>query len=357
MRSLLACVLLMIVLAGPATAQPIVRDHRGLSDPAQWTTPSDDPAGDRGVVDGLTWDNLYNTERGQYLGGSASRQGWENTQADFGRVMFENCTRPGEVIYGSDVVAMRFVRHPSRAGLRDFVSFVNTLRLPVLEPWFPVRQPWPQVLQPSANGGRARSCEFRLIPSGTGLVPAGSGNGKFALYSTRGNRYLVYTKEFFGQGVLRWQETSNGRPPGGVFARADFVPTDLLFTSPSTVYLTIRNIGNVASSASQNEMQVRINGQTLEFLITQTHPIPPGGTRQNPLRYNGRLCSPMEVELDTRELGLKFQIVVRGAFPNDSVFANDRKTISPRFVGSAAPQRWGSYVLYPPCTGGRVIAR
>jgi hypothetical protein len=215
------------------------------------------------------------------------------------KVFFENCTRPGEVIYGSDLVAMRF-------GV-EFVALRNGS--PVLE-------------------RSERSCEFRLIPSGLGLVSAGSGDGKFALYSTRGNRYLVYKDS------LRWQETSSGQPPRGVAARADFVPVDLFFTSPSTVHLTIKNIGNVASSASQNEMQVRIKGQPRTFVITQ--PIPPGGTKHNALRFEGPLghCDQILVELDT-SANLKFQ-VLQGAFPNDDVFANDRKTMPARYSAGAA---------------------
>jgi hypothetical protein len=233
-----------------------------------------------------------------------------------GKVFFENCTRPGEVIYGSDLVAMRF------GG--TFVAFRNGS--PVLQPL------------------SGRSCEFRLIPSGLGLVSAGSGDGKFALYSTRGNRYLVYKDS------LRWQETSSGQPPRGVAARADLVPVDLSFTSPSTVYLTIKNIGNVASSASQNEMQVRINGQERTFVITQ--PIPPGGTKQNPLRFDSPLghCDQILVELDTNP-NLKFQ-VLQGAVPNDDVFANDRKMMPARYIGSAAPE--GRRDIEPTCTDGRV---
>jgi hypothetical protein len=155
------------------------------------------------------------------------------------------------------------------------------------------------------------------------------GRRQIRLYSTRGNRYLVYKDS------LRWQETSSGQPPRGVAARAGFVPVDLFFTSPSTVYLTIKNIGNVASSASQNEMQVRITRQPRTFVITQ--PIPPGGTKQNPLRFDGPLphCDQILVELDTNPK-LKFQ-VLQGAFPNDDVFANDRKMMPVRYTGSAAP--------------------
>jgi len=305
---LFACAVLIVVLAGPTAAQPVVRDHRVPGEAAQWTV-------DGGAVGSLGFYRLYNTQRRKHLGGSASNLSWEDTRPGMGKVFFENCTRPGEVIYGSDLVAIRF------GGA--FVAFRNGS----------------PVLQPSD-----RSCEFRLIPSGLGLVSAGSGDGKFALYSTRGNRYLVYKDS------LRWQETSSGQPPRGVAARADFVPVDLFFTSPSTVHLMIKNIGNVASSASQNEMEIRINGQPQTFLITQ--PIPPGGTMQNPLRFNGPLghCDQILVELDTNP-NLKFQ-VLQGAFPNDDVFANDRKTMPARQTGTAASA--GRRDIEAACTDGRI---
>jgi hypothetical protein len=305
-------------------AQRIGRGPRYV-DPVQWTV--------GGVVGSLTFHRLYNTERRQHLGGPTGRLRWENTPPGQGRVFFDNCTRAGETIYGSDLVALRLGDRWDRSA-----TYMNHRSRPVLVP-------------------SDRSCEFRLIPSGAGLVPAGSGNGNFALYNTRGNRYLVYAKDYRGDGELRWQEPSNRRPPGGVSARADFVPTGLLFTDPETVYLTIRNIGNVRSSASQNEMEVRINGQTLSFIILPS--IPPGGYRQNPLRYEGGLCTPMVVEIDT-STKLKFQ-VGRGAFPNDDVFANDRTTISPQFRGSARPQRGRLGVeaayAHPPCRGGLVTRR
>lgn len=285
-----AYALLIVGLAGQAAAQPVVRDHRVPGEAAQWTV-------DGGDVGSLEFHRLYNTQRRKHLGGSAKSLSWEDTRPGMGKVFFENCTRPGEVIYGSDLVAMRF------GG-----NFVTT-------------GDGSPVLQPSG-----RSCEFRLIPSGLGLAAAGSGDGKFALYSTHLNRYLVYKDS------LRWRETSSGQPPRGVAARADFVAVDLLFTaSPGTVYLTIKNIGNVASSASQNEMQVRIKGQERTFVITQ--PIPPEGTKQNPLRFEGPVshCDQILVELDTNP-NLKFQ-VLQGAFPNDDVFANDRKLMQPRLTG------------------------
>lgn len=310
MRSSLTRALLIVVLAGPAAAQPIVRDHRVPGEAAQWTV-------DGGAVGSLSFHRLYNTQRRKHLGWSRSSPAWEDTRPDMASVFFENCTRPGEVIYGSDLVAIRFGS--------VFVAFRNGS--PVLKP------------------SLTRSCEYRLIPSRFELVPAGSGDAKFALYSTSGNRYLVYRDS------LRWQATSSGQPPGAVAARADFVPVDLFFTSPSSVHLMIQNIGNVASSASQNEMQVRINGQPRTFVITQ--PIPPGGTKQNPLRFDGPLghCDQILVELDTNP-NLKFQ-VLQGAFPNGDVFANDRKTMPAQYRGSAAPT--GPRDIAAACPDGGIV--
>src|SRR5207253_2857961 len=103
--------------------------------------------------------------------------------------------------------------------------------------------------------------QFRLIPSGAGLVPAGSGNHKFAIYNMVNNRYLVYQG-----GSLVWQEL--GGPPGGPVASADFVSVDLFVIvgtnsagRPTQVpYLTIKNIGNVRSMASQQELKVTVCG-------------------------------------------------------------------------------------------------
>jgi hypothetical protein len=234
MRSSLTCALLIVVLAGPAATQPIVRDHRVPGEAAQWTV-------DRGAVGSLSFHRLYNTQRRKHLDGSANSLSWEDTRPGMGRVFFENCTRLGEVIYGSDLVAIRF------GG--DFVAFRNGS----------------PVLQPS----RTPSCEFRLIPSGLGLVPVGSGDGKFALYSTRGNRYLVY------RDLAAWQVTSSGQPRGGVAARADFVPVDLFFTSPSTVYLTIQTMATRVDCVAERDAGPD-PGTARTFLVTQ--PIPPCGT-------------------------------------------------------------------------------
>src|SRR5258708_620884 len=72
MRSSLTCALLIVVLAGPAAAQPIVRDHREPGAAAQWTV-------DGGAVDSLDFHRLFNTQRRKHLGGSASSQAFEDT--------------------------------------------------------------------------------------------------------------------------------------------------------------------------------------------------------------------------------------------------------------------------------------
>jgi hypothetical protein len=93
----------------------------------------------------------------------------------------------------------------------------------------------------------------------------------------------------------------------------------------------------VPSSASQREMRIRVRGQDKDFLVLQ--PLAPGATLRNPLRFSGVIghCEPLLVELDTRS-GLKFQ-VGQGAFPNDDVFANDRKTFRARDTRAADHSR------------------
>jgi hypothetical protein len=101
LRLLSASALLVVALAGPAAAQPgAVVDHRGPGDAAQWTV--------GGTVSSTGFHSLHNVGRGKDLGGSASRLRWEDTPPGQGHVFFDNCTRPGEEIYGSDLVAMRF---------------------------------------------------------------------------------------------------------------------------------------------------------------------------------------------------------------------------------------------------------
>jgi hypothetical protein len=207
-----------------------------------------------------------------------------------------------------------------------------------------------------------RECEFRLVPGVRGLVPAGSGDRRFAIYSIPANRYLVYRPLPALLGVpaaltLRWQATASGRPPGNVAARADFVAEDLFFTASSagdttpTLYLTIKNIGNVRSSASQREMKIRVRGQEKDFVVLQ--PVAPCATLRNPLRFDGALghCEEVLVELDTRT-GLKFQ-VGEGAFPNADVFANDRSAMRARDTRAAEHSRGRAISVN--CDPGRIV--
>ena len=301
-------ILVTVAIGQPA---PVVRDHRETPGAAaQWTI-------DGGPVDSLSFHRLFNAGRRRHLAlPSPDRLVWEETRPGMGRVFFENCTRPGETIYSSDRVAVRFGS-----------TFVT---------------PGPGAAPLVAADGRA--CDFRLVPSARGFVAAGSGDRTFAIYSISANRYLVYRAVPTPVGVpaaltLRWQATSTGRPPGNVAARADFVAEDLFFTASSaadpkpTVYLTIRNIGTVASSASQREMKIRVRGQEKIFVVLR--PVAPGATLRNPLRFDGVIghCEHVPIELDTRD-GLKFQ-VGQGAFPNDEVFANDRKTLRARDTRAA----------------------
>jgi len=296
-RVLLACSLSLIFCAA-AEAQT-VRDHREYPDvAAQWKI--------GGTVDSVTLHALYNVNRKMQLVASGSSVTWTDLRPGMFQTIFENCTRPGEVIYGSDRVAIRF-------GSQFFTRGGNNL---------------------AATSGR--TCDFRLIPSQLGFVPAGAGDGQFAIYHIPTNQYLVYKSS------LGWQPTRTGGAPGGEVARADLVATDLSFTTGSinntpvqAVYLTIQNIGNVPTSGSQQEMLVSVGGDELAFVIVR--PIPPGQTLQSPIRLSRPVseCEQVLVELDTR-VGVKFQIGP-GAFPNDSVFINDRKTLYARKLGSGDP--------------------
>lgn len=285
-------ILWLLVLAITSVGQE-VRDHRYTpAAMAQWTI-------DGGPVDSLSFNRLYNTARAKHLTARSSGDlFWDTISPGNGTVIFENCTRPGETVYGSDKVAIRF-------GQRFLIA------------------------KGSAGRGwasdRESGCQFRLIPNSADFVPAGgSRGGTFAIYNLQNNRYLIYSSS------LIWKEARDG-PTRGTLARADFVPVELSFvtsrsdTNSITAYLTIQNIGNVPSSASQQEMKVTIRGQQVDFLVIR--PVAPGAILMNPIRLNGTLshCEAVNVELDTNSR-LKFQIGP-GGLPNDSVFANDRKTL------------------------------
>ena len=284
----------------------IVGQERLPGAAAQWTVSA-------AVVDSLRHQRLFNTVRKKHLTATSSgRFQWRNERPGVGSMIFENCTRAGEDVYGSDRVAIRFGT--------QFLEY---------------------------GGGQAglrlqdeRVCDFRIIPSQSGFVPAGSDHQTFAIYSITANRYLVYRAGFsplrIGGGLV-WTETANGRPPGGVVARADFVPDDLFFLSGddyAVVYLTIRNIGNVTTSGSQQEMKVTVHGQEWNFLVTP--PVAPGATVRDHfiLRMHLRPCELVTVDLDTND-ELKFQIG-EGAFSNDSVFANDKRTFYARDLNASS---------------------
>jgi hypothetical protein len=112
--------------------------------------------------------------------------------------------------------------------------------------------------------------------------------------------------------------------------------------------LTIQNIGNVRSSASQQVMKVTIRGQQVDFQVI--HPVAPGAILRNPISLNGTLshCEAVPVELDTNSR-LKFQIGP-GGLPNNSVFANDRKTLYAQNLNR--PRNPTAEI---PCGPGRVL--
>ena len=313
-RSVLASGLLLAFLAPVEQPRPQVRDHREVPGAAaQWKI-------DGGEVDSLKLHSLHNAERRSHLfANSSGRLTWGTVPPGRGDVIFENCTRAGEVVYSSDRVAIRFGRR--------FLLYQSSGGLG-----------W--------TDDRETGCDFRVIPSRRGFAPVGSGNDQFAIYSMQSNRYLVYRTVPLQPGALglRGQETASGRPPADIAARADFIPVELFFTQGTvgnqktqSVYLTIRNIGNVRSSASQQVMKVTIRGQEADFLVLK--PVEPGATLRNVVRLSSLLqhCDSVAVKLDTAT-GLKFQ-VGRGASANADVFANDSKTLIARDTRPPDPSR------------------
>ncbi len=290
-RSLLLLCLIVLTTTSAVKAQ-------APAGAAQWGV-------DSGPVYTTDFHRLYNKPRDAHLTAEATGDlAWKFVGAGQGRVFFENCTRPGEVVYGSDKVAIRF-------GSRFLIATG------------PSSRGW--------TGDRGQACQFRLIPTGAGLVPSGSGDGLFAIYNMVNNRYLTF------KGSLGWQAI--GGVPGGVVASADFVPVELYFTVGSFAgkptqgtYLTIKNVGNVRSSASQREMKITVKGEVFAFPVIQ--PVAPGAILRNPIRLNSTLsnCEKVPVELDTDNL--KFQ-VLEGGLPNDKVFANDRATLTAKKSGGS----------------------
>ena len=273
---------------------------------AQWSV-------DSGLVSTLEPHRLYNSKSQKHLYRKANDTlDWRTEAPGQGTAFFENCTRPGEVVYSSDRVALRY-------GSRYLVATGPTTR--------------------GFDSNREVGCQYRLIPTGGGFVPAGTG-GKFAIYNLTNNRYL-----FRGDSLV-WKDM--GAAPGGPVASADFVPEDLFYTAGKignstvyTAYLTIKNVGNVRSSASQREMRVRLLGQEVDFVVL--HPVEPGASLRNPIRLSAAPPQCVLVELDTRP-DLKFQ-VLKGALPNDFVFINDRRKMFAR--NTAGPTTIGHIQCEP----------
>ncbi len=262
---------------------------------AQWSV-------DVGVVTTLQHHRLFNSKTQKHLfRHSSGRVDWRIDPPGFPSTFFENCTRPGEAVYSSDRVAIRY-------GTEFLIA------------------------QEGASGrrwttDREEGCQYRLIPSGPGFVPAGSGDRKFAIYNMANNRYLVRTDS------LIWKEI--GGPPGGVVASADLVPDSLSHRvsadGDSTAVLSIKNIGNVRTMASQQELKFRFAGREEKVILMR--PLEPGASVQEVIHTRGLLPRCVLVELDTDPV--KFQ-VLRGALANEFVFSNDRKNMPAPRPGDVA---------------------
>ena len=239
---------------------------------------------------------------------STGRLDWRIEPPSMPSTFFENCTRPGEIVYGSDRVAIRY-------GTEFLIATAGASG-----------RGW--------TSDREEGCQYRLIPSAGGFVSAGSGSGKFAIFNMGNNAYLVRTDS------LIWKQI--GGPPGGVVARADLVPDSLIHRVSSSEnsigILHIKNIGNVRTMASQQELKFRFNGRDITHVLMQ--PLEPGATLIKPIHWTGLLPRCVLVELDTSDK-IRFQ-TLKGALANDFVFANDRKTYA-----CAKARRCGCDSMHP----------
>jgi hypothetical protein len=262
---------------------------------AQWSVES-------GPVSTLQFHRLFNSKAQKHLvRRSDGELDWKKEGFGEGRVFFDNCTRPGDVAYGSDRVTLRFGS--------EFLIATG-----------PSGRGW--------TSDRAIACQYRLIPSRAGFVQPGFGDQEFAIYNMANKRYLVRTDS------LVWKEM--GGVPGGEVARADFVlNTPLLYSfhnGESQFRLSIKNIGNVSSTVAQREMSFKFRGQQMEWLLLQ--PVEPGASVVKVITMSGRPPRCVLVELDT-DPQLKFQMLP-GGLPNNFVFLNDRKNMNTREIGRSA---------------------
>jgi hypothetical protein len=250
---------------------------------AQWSV--------RGAVTTLAHHSLLNSKTQKHLfRHSSGRLDWRIDPHTMPSTFFENCTRPGEIVYGSDRVAIRY-------GTEFLIPTTGA-----------AGRGW--------TSNREEGCQYRLIPSGSGFVPAGSGDGKFAIYNMSNKSYLIRTDS------LIWKQM--GEPPRGVVASADLVVasfTHLPRPTSSNTILHIKNIGNVRTMASQQELKLKFNGR--EFTHVFMQPLEPGATLIKAIFSTGPLPRCVLVELDTSDR-IKFQ-TLKGALENDFVFLNDRR--------------------------------
>ncbi|UCD28922.1 MAG: DNRLRE domain-containing protein [Planctomycetota bacterium] len=268
--------------------QPTPRQSPARSD-VQWTI------GSRGGIDSTEFQDLSNIHQKGYLEYGERSFGinlvWGN--GVLGRsAFFENCTRLGDPIYGSDLVAIRVAwpgvrgKHYLAYGSRS--SGINLV--------------WSE----------DQACQFRLVSrQGSKFGPTGSEDGLFAIYNVKHNAYLVYGERSFGIN-LKWRKAP---APHTTEARVDFVPVSIFYMNQKTVYLTLKNQGNVASTSARFEMEVMIAGE--EHTLTILRPVGPGETLRNvPISLDKplSLCEKIKVAIDIDKV---FQ--TKGMFGNDVV--------------------------------------
>lgn len=261
----------------------------------------------KGDITTLNYNNLINENHKGVVTYGSRKYGinlvWSNKPLYKTQVyLFENCTRPGDPIYGSDKIAIRVSRGPTNTGYLKYGARSNGVHLI-----------W----------SKQRECEFRFISRpNLSFSATASTDGKFAIYNTSNKALLVYGKRKRGIN-LKWRSTAE---PTVVEAKADLIPAGFHWIGNQAV-LFIKNIGNVPTTRARNQLEISVNKR--KFNVTIVEAIEPGQQKKfirhlSDMQINE--CHPVSVQVDGKR---NFQSG-RGVFDNDlaqlqaTVYKKDR---------------------------------
>ncbi len=248
-------------------------------------------------IDTLRFHNLSNDNHSGVMTYGSREYGinlvWKTntpaTQTDV--FFFENCTRPGDPIYGSDLIAIRVSRGP-----RDTAYFTYGTRSNGID------MVWAE----------ERACEFRFVNrANADFAASGAADGGFAIYNTRKRAYLVYGVRDRGIN-LQWRTAS---PPVSVQAKADLVPIRLRWVGGQAV-VTVQNQGNVPTTQARNEIKFKVASRIFTKVLTSR--LAPGDSKDFVYALSGLSiedCQPVTVQVDVDRV---FQSG-SGVFNNDLV--------------------------------------